>query len=207
MRIVCQPFEDLLPVFIWNTSIQTTHHFQPCQFFLTHVYLLDSLKLSLCCTRTIVSFILVFVQSTIFSMISLSKYKWKVCFQFCLLWYLGQDNLFYPKWYRIFAIYQWLLDALSATKFSLCFCLSLDQDNHKVIPKHHLYLYIWFLCNCFHLIHCQCRERFDCEWVAFSARIFVADLYYLQVLQISNHSSLGIESISSSSPHSHRDYH
>ena len=50
-----------------NASISTLSGFS------THVYLLDSLKLSLCCKRAIVSFILVFVQSIILSMISLSK--------------------------------------------------------------------------------------------------------------------------------------
>ena len=43
------------------------------------------------------------------------------------------------------------------------FCLSLDRDNHKVLPKHHICSYIQFLCNCFHLMNCQCRECFDYE--------------------------------------------
>ena len=46
--------------------------------FFTLVFLLDSLKLSLRGKRAIVLFILVFVHSTTLSMISLSKYKWKV---------------------------------------------------------------------------------------------------------------------------------
>ena len=118
--------------------------FSTLSVFLTHVYLLDSLMLSLRCKRAIVSFMLVFVQSTTLSMISLSKYEWKVFSIFSILYALevGQDNLFNRKWYRIFAVYQSLLDALSSTKFSLCFCLSLDQDNQKVPPKHHLHSYI-----------------------------------------------------------------
>ena len=59
-RIVYQSYEDLLQVFLWSKSIQTTHQFQ-LSAFLTHVYLLDSLKLSICCKRAIVSFVLVFV--------------------------------------------------------------------------------------------------------------------------------------------------
>ena len=62
-----------------NASISTM------SVFLIHVYLLDSLKLSLRCTRAIVSFVLVFLQSTILSMISLSKYKWKVSSMFLIL--------------------------------------------------------------------------------------------------------------------------
>ena len=71
------------------------------------------------------------------------------------------------------------LDPLSSTKFSLCSCLTLDQDNHKVLPNHHLSSYIRFPCNCFHLMNCQCRESFHWEWVVFLARIFVANLQYL----------------------------
>ena len=41
-------------------------------FFVTHMYLLDSIKLSLRCKCAIVSFIIVFVQSAI---LSLSKYQ------------------------------------------------------------------------------------------------------------------------------------
>ena len=55
-----------------NASISTLF------VILTHVYWLDSLKLSLRCKRTIVSFILVFLHSKVLSMISLSKYKWKL---------------------------------------------------------------------------------------------------------------------------------
>ena len=96
-----------------NASISTM------SVFLIHVYLLDSLKLSLRCTRAIVSFILVFLQSTILSMISLSKYKWKVSSMFLILFGLEftAKQFSYPKWYRIFAVYQWLLDALNTTKF------------------------------------------------------------------------------------------
>ena len=67
--------------------------------FLTHVYLLDSLKLSLRCRRAIVSFILVFVQSIILSMISLSKYKWKVSSMFSILFALefGARQLIPPE--------------------------------------------------------------------------------------------------------------
>ena len=54
-------------------------------YFFTHVYLLNSLKLSLRCKRAIVSFILIFAQSTILSMISLSKHKWKVSSMFSIL--------------------------------------------------------------------------------------------------------------------------
>ena len=53
--------------------------------FLTHVNLLDLFKLSLRCKRAIVSFILVFVQSTTLFIISLSKYKWKVSLMFSIL--------------------------------------------------------------------------------------------------------------------------
>ena len=75
--------------------------------FLTHVYMPDSLKLSLRCKRAIVLFILVFVQSTVFSMIWLSKYKWKVSSTFSILFALefGAKQLIYPKWYRILAVY------------------------------------------------------------------------------------------------------
>ena len=110
------------------------------------------------------------------------KYLW--CFQYCLFLSLGQDNLFYPKCYRIFAVYQWIHYAISSTKFYLCFCLSLDQDNYKVLTSHHLRLYIGFLCNCFHLMNCQCHACFNFKWVVFLARIFVADLHYLQLLQV-----------------------
>ena len=98
-----------------NASISTP------SVFLTHVCLLHSLKLLLRCKRAIVSLILVFVQSTILSMVSSSKYNGKYlwCLQYCFLWSLGQDNLFYPKWCRIFAVYQWPLDALSSINF-LC---------------------------------------------------------------------------------------
>ena len=53
--------------------------------FLTHVNLLDLFKLSLRYKRAIVSFILVFVQSTTLFIISLSKYKWKVSLMFSIL--------------------------------------------------------------------------------------------------------------------------
>ena len=56
--------------------------------FFTHVYLPDSLKLTLRCKHAIVSFILVFVQSPILSMILLSKYKWKVYLMFSILFAL-----------------------------------------------------------------------------------------------------------------------
>ena len=53
--------------------------------FLTHVYLLNLLKLSLRCKRAIVSFILVFLHPTILPMISLANYKWKVSSMFSIL--------------------------------------------------------------------------------------------------------------------------
>ena len=53
--------------------------------FLTHVNLLDLFKLLLRYKRAIVSFILVFVQSTTLFIISLSKYKWKVSLMFSIL--------------------------------------------------------------------------------------------------------------------------
>ena len=59
-----------------------------CFVFLTHVYLLDPLKLSFRSKRALVSFILVFVPSTILSMISLSEYKWKVSSMFSILFSL-----------------------------------------------------------------------------------------------------------------------
>ena len=102
LRIVYQSYEDLLQVFLWSISIQTTHQFQFCLVFWAHVHLLDSLKLSLRCKR----------YSFIYSSVCAVK-----------LWNLGRHNLFYPKRYRIFAVYQWLLDALSFTKFYLCLCL------------------------------------------------------------------------------------
>ena len=166
LRIVYKSYEDLLEV---HQSKRPINFNSVC--FLTHVYLLDSLKLSIRCKRALVSFILMFVQSAILTMILSINGKYLRCFP-CLLWSLGQDNLFRPKWYRIFALYQWLLDTLSSTKFSLCFCLSLDQNNHKVHSKHNLCSYIRFLCSCFNLMNCQCRERFDCGWVLFLVRIF-----------------------------------
>ena len=67
--------------------------------FLTHVYLLDSLKLSLRCKRAVVLFIQVYVQSTIFSMISLSKHKWKVSSMLSILFALefGTRQLILPE--------------------------------------------------------------------------------------------------------------
>ena len=123
---------------------------------LTHVYLLNLLKLSLHCKRAIVSFILVFLQQTILPMISLSKYKWKVSSTFSILLALefGVRQLIQPEIISHFAVYKWLLDALNSTKSSLCFCLSLDQDNQKVLPKHHLCSYMQCLCNCFRLMDC-----------------------------------------------------
>ena len=89
LKIVYQSYEDLFQVFLWSTSIQTKHQFQICLvFFLTHVYLLDPLKLSLRCKRDIVSFILMLVELTILPMISLSNYKWKVCSMFSVLFAL-----------------------------------------------------------------------------------------------------------------------
>ena len=94
-----------------------------------------------------------------------------------------------------------LLDALSSTKFSLCFCLSLEQDDHKFLPKHHLCSCTRLLYNCFHLMNCQCREYFNCEWGCFLGPY----LYFRCTLSSgssSKHSSLELESIASSSPHS-----
>ena len=63
LRLVYQSNEDLLKVFIWSASIQTTHIINPSTLSvsLIHVYLLDYLKLSLHCKCATVSFILVFV--------------------------------------------------------------------------------------------------------------------------------------------------
>ena len=61
-----------------NSSISTLF------VFLTHFYFLHSLKLSLCSKHAIVSIILMFVQSTIFTMVSLSKYKSKVSSMFSI---------------------------------------------------------------------------------------------------------------------------
>ena len=60
---------------------------------------LDALNLSLCCKRVIVSFILVFAQSTILPMISLSKYKWKVSSMLSILFTLkfGARQLILPE--------------------------------------------------------------------------------------------------------------
>ena len=100
LRIVYQPYEDLLQVFLWITLIQTRHQCQLCLLvYLTHVYLLDSLKLSLRCKRVTVSFILVFVQSTMLFLISLWKYKWKVYLMFSILLALvfGVRQLILPE--------------------------------------------------------------------------------------------------------------
>ena len=92
------------------------------------------------------------------------------------------------------------------SKFSLCFCLFLDQDNHQVFPKHHFCSYIRFLCNCFHLMNCQCRERFDCEWVVFFGPYlccgFTLSSDSSDYCSSFKHAWLGLESIYSSSPHS-----
>ena len=60
---------------------------------------LDALNLSLCCNCVIVSFILVFAQSTILPMISLSKYKWKVSSMLSILFTLkfGARQLILPE--------------------------------------------------------------------------------------------------------------
>ena len=108
--------------------MQTTHQFQ-LSVFLTHAYLLDSLKLSLCCKRAIVSFVLVFVQSTILSMISLSKYKWKISSMFSILLAseFGARQLIlpemvshgiYPKWNSM----AWFLQKSSSKTPSLFIC-------------------------------------------------------------------------------------
>ena len=93
-----------------------------------------------------------------------------------------------------------------STKFYFCFCLSLDWDNHTVLPKRNLFTFIRFLCNCFHLMNCQCRERFDCEWVGFFGpylccwfTLFPDSSY---CCYFSKHYLFGLELISCSSPHS-----
>ena len=132
--------------------------------------------------RALVSVILVFVQSIILCMTSLSKNKWKISSMFLILLALefGFRQLILPKMVSHFYC---LPVATGCSEFHqilfVFFCLSLDQDNQRVLPKHHFCLYIPFLCNCFYLMDCQCLERFNCEWVVFLARIFVADLHYL----------------------------
>ena len=130
----CIPLKYINPN---NSSIWTLF------VFLTHVYFLHSLKLSLHSKHAIVSIIFMFVQSTIFTMVSLSKYKSKVSSMLSI--------------FSLSVSGHWMIWA--PPKF--LFCLSLDQDNHRVLPKHHLCSYIWFICNCFHLMNCKCRERFD----------------------------------------------
>ena len=99
-------FENILSV-IWRfTPGISLKHINPnnasisaLSVFLTHVYLPYSLNLSLRCKRAIDLFILVFVQSTILSMISLSKYKWQVVSMFSILFTLefGTRQLVLPK--------------------------------------------------------------------------------------------------------------
>ena len=73
LRIVYQSYKDLLQVFlciflqVYQSKISTL------SVLLIYVYLLDSLKLSLSFKFAIVSFILVFLLSTILTMISLSS--------------------------------------------------------------------------------------------------------------------------------------
>ena len=143
-----------------NASISTL-----CVFFLTHVYLVDSLKLLLCCKRAIVPFILVFVQSTILSMISLSKYKWKVSSMFSTLFVLEFEarQLILPDMVSHFRCVLVATGCSELHQILFVFFSFFGPRYHKVLPKHYLCLYIRFLCNYFHLMNCQCRERFDCE--------------------------------------------
>ena len=93
---------------------------------------------------------LVFVYSTILSMISLSKYKWKVSSMFpillaleCRAWQLIPSEM--VSHFRCVPV---ATGCSKLHQFFGVFCLSLGQDNHKVLPKHHLCLYIQlFLSN------------------------------------------------------------
>ena len=118
LRIVYKSYEDLLEV---HQSKRPINFNSVC--FLTHVYLLDSLKLSIRCKRALVSFILVFVQSAILTMILLSKYKWKVSSMFSMFALeFGARQLIPPEMVSHFRSLP-VANTLSSTKFSLCFCL------------------------------------------------------------------------------------
>ena len=89
LRIVC-PVSHMK---IYSKYSPEVHQSKQCinfnsVCFFDSCVLADSLKLSLHCKCAIVSFILVFVQAAIFSMISLSKYKWKVSSIFSILFAL-----------------------------------------------------------------------------------------------------------------------
>ena len=130
---VYQSYEDLLQVFLWSTSIQTKHQFPIC--FIRPCVFVWFIEVITSLQISYSFIFLMFVQSTILYKISLSKCKWKVSSMFSVMFALefGTIQLILP-------------DMISHFR-----CLPMANRCSELHQ---------FLCNCFHLINCQCHDFF-----------------------------------------------
>ena len=133
LRIVYQSYEDLLQVFLWSTSIQTKHQFPIC--FIRPCVFAWFIEVITSLQMSYSFIFLMFVQSTILYKISLSKCKWKVSSMFSVMFALefGTIQLILPDMVSHFC------------------CLPVANGCSELHQ---------FLCNCFHLINCQCHDFF-----------------------------------------------
>ena len=130
---VYQSYEDLLQVFLWSTSIQTKHQFPIC--FIRPCVFAWFIEVITSLQMSYSFIFLMFVQSTILYKISLSKCKWKVSSMFSVMFALefGTIQLILPDMVSHFC------------------CLPVANGCSELHQ---------FLCNCFHLINCQCHDFF-----------------------------------------------
>ena len=134
-----------------------------------------------------IAFILVFVQSTILSMISLSKYKWKVSSMFSILFALefGARQLILLE--KIFH-FCCLPVALGCSEFLLNFIfvfVFLWTEITTQFFQNAIFLHLYnFFAIVFNEWTVNVVNVSIASELVFLARIFVADLHYFQILHI-----------------------